>query len=144
MNPARDSGIFWILDSLCRTPQATDAAFTRQLFQLHGDHPLLSRPRARRGGGALNADEGFVIRHFAAEVEYTAAGVSPAGFQFSPPAGSSRNLVLCSSRVGTPWNDTLRARIPRAYSLRRRTSRNSRRNSSALSSPLRRLSRARC
>ena len=87
-------GVFLVLDAVCRTPQATDATFANTLLQVHAGHPLLAPPSGahlagrtaqtttashgarggRRAATQLRADEGFVLRHFAADVTYEVAG----------------------------------------------------------------------
>ena len=94
------TGLFHILDAVCRTPQATDTTFATQLFQVHASHPLLAPPSVQQhatphhhGTPAprtparrpLRRDEGFVLRHFAGDVQYNVGGFLRKSAERLPP-----------------------------------------------------------
>ena len=111
------AAIFPMLDSVSRTPQATDDTFVTQLFQVHHSHAALRRPpaggggkspgnlRAKSpGGAALAAGAGFVLRHYAGDVLYTAAGFAHKNTErlsleleaaaYTPPDSAARAVLL--------------------------------------------------
>ena len=125
------SGLFYILDAVCRTPQATDTTFHTQLLQVHGGSPLLSPPAvdhnsrektaargtpargtpARggngRGVGPLRQDEGFVLKHFAGDVEYQVAGFLRKSAERLPPELEAMLLETPTSVARTVLVDHL-------------------------------------
>ena len=65
-------GIFKLLDSMCKTPKATDAKFCASIFDEHAKpgkvHAHLSVPKRRP-----REDVEFVVKHFAGDVKYACA-----------------------------------------------------------------------
>ena len=65
-------GIFKLLDSMCKTPKATDTKFCNSIMDEHAKmgkvHPNLSAPKRRPRGGE---HEDFTVAHFAGEVRYS-------------------------------------------------------------------------
>ena len=112
------AAIFPMLDSVSRTPRATDDTFVTQLFQVHHSHAALRRPPA--GGGnrratrapraraaPLAAGAGFVLRHYAGDVLYTAAGFAHKNTErlsleleaaaYTPPDSAARAVLSTTS-----------------------------------------------
>ena len=90
---ARPTGLFALLDSCCRAPKPSDAAWLRDVRRHHADHEcfpqvggvrdasaatkgrtpgLKGRSLGDSGGGLESAS--FMVRHFASVVEYTTTG----------------------------------------------------------------------
>ena len=67
-------GIFALLDEQCRLPKCTDKTFVEKIFSTHKaavSNTLLAPPP--KGCGLLH-NEGFVVKHYAGRVCYTADG----------------------------------------------------------------------
>ena len=76
----KPNGIFSILDSTCIQPRGSDAVFTQNLFQVHGNSnvisPVTRAPSAAgagRRGSQFDRMNGFKVKHYAGEVTYDAA-----------------------------------------------------------------------
>ncbi|KNC46134.1 defective spermatogenesis protein 15 [Thecamonas trahens ATCC 50062] len=69
-------GVVSILDEQCRLPQASDVRFTQAIHAAHDAHPRMLDPRKFKtpSGKRHQADEAFVIRHFAGDVCYSTDG----------------------------------------------------------------------
>jgi myosin heavy subunit len=67
------SGIFGILDEVCRLPQPNDTDFTDKVHAQHGGNASLSAPRVSRKC-SVGKSEGFIVKHFAGKVLYTSQG----------------------------------------------------------------------
>ena len=71
----KPAGIFPCLDGQCKMPKATDLTFAASLHKSHKEQPHFSTlSKAHLKGVNLRDEETFVVRHFAADVCYTAAG----------------------------------------------------------------------
>ena len=71
----RPTGIFPALDSQCKMPKATDLTFAAALHKAHKEQPHFSTlSMAHMRGVKLRDEECFVVRHYAADVCYGAAG----------------------------------------------------------------------
>ena len=75
----KPNGIFSILDSTCIQPRGSDAVFTQNLFQVHGNSnvisPVTRAPSAAgagRRGSQFDRMNGFKVKHYAGEVTYDA------------------------------------------------------------------------
>ena len=77
---SRPSGLLACLESTCRLPNGSDAAFVRDLFaqnEAAKTAALLRRPHnaaASRNQKALASDDGFQLAHFHSIVQYSAHG----------------------------------------------------------------------
>jgi myosin heavy subunit len=120
---ARPTGLLALLDSCCRAPKPSDAAWLRDARRHHAEHecfPVVnaigdgaSAAAARRtpqtqrrslGGG--NEPSTFLVRHFAAVVEYTTAGDG------SGDAGEAGALPFVEKN-----NDTVAAELEEVWRL---------------------------
>jgi myosin-5 len=71
----RPTGIFPALDGQCKMPKATDLTFAAALHKAHKEQPHFSTlSTAHMKGLKLRDEECFVVRHYAADVCYAAAG----------------------------------------------------------------------
>ena len=69
--PSHPNGVLRLLDSTCRTPNATEATFFEQLNAEHKGSGVLGATRSHR----MRDGEGFIVRHFAGEVVYQSSEV---------------------------------------------------------------------
>ena len=67
------TGIFGILDEVCRLPRPSDTDFTDKVHDQHAAHSSLSAPRVSRKCN-VGKSEGFIVSHFAGKVLYSSAG----------------------------------------------------------------------
>ncbi|VDK81860.1 unnamed protein product [Onchocerca ochengi] len=67
------SGIFELLDNESRLPQSSTQHFTTTVHETHICHPCLMVPRLSRHHRMMRDNEGFIIRHYAADVCYDTA-----------------------------------------------------------------------
>lgn len=65
------NGIFRLLDSQCKAPNASEEALCKELNQLHAKGGFLAPPRLRR----MRDEEGFIVRHYAGDVAYHSSAV---------------------------------------------------------------------
>ncbi|KAL1521199.1 hypothetical protein AB1Y20_022751 [Prymnesium parvum] len=65
------NGILRLLDSQCKTPNATEASFCKELNRLHGKGEFIVPTRQAR----MRDEEGFIVRHYAGDVIYHSSAV---------------------------------------------------------------------
>eukprot|EP00741_Cyanophora_paradoxa_P014639 tig00020816_g14119.t1 len=71
----RPGGVFALLDEECRLPGGSDRALAGKIHARLASHArLLAPPPGARGAPSRTKDEAFVVRHYAADVTYEAAG----------------------------------------------------------------------
>ncbi|MCP9262099.1 MYO6 protein [Dirofilaria immitis] len=66
-------GIFELLDNESRLPRSSTQHFTTTVHEIHTGHPCLMVPRLSHHHRTMRDDEGFIIRHYAADVCYDTA-----------------------------------------------------------------------
>eukprot|EP01043_Picozoa_sp_COSAG02_P020767 COSAG02_NODE_1032_length_15073_cov_6.097970_5_plen_1742_part_00 len=73
----KQSGIFSILDEVCRMPRTTDRTFGGAVHEKNPRNPALARAKSVRRGKrstpaarSFGLDEAFVVKHFAGDVTY--------------------------------------------------------------------------
>jgi myosin heavy subunit len=75
-----------MVDEEGRLPKGSDEGFLHKLFQTHGKHQDLKKPGARKKGAEKKSTaQPFVIAHYAADVEYDAAGFMAKNQDFVHP-----------------------------------------------------------
>jgi len=88
--PRVPPGVFALLDDVCATMHAeskgSEKAFVEKVCTVHSGHAHLAGSSSGRGGA------GFVVKHFAGEVEYSAADFPPKNAD-----AVSNDLVLAMS-----------------------------------------------
>mmetsp|Transcript_86586 Transcript_86586/g.259849 ORF Transcript_86586/g.259849 Transcript_86586/m.259849 type:complete len:796 (+) Transcript_86586:74-2461(+) len=65
------NGILRLLDSQCKTPNASEGGFVKELNRLHGKGDYIVPTRQAK----MRDDEGFIIAHYAGNVVYHTAGM---------------------------------------------------------------------
>jgi myosin heavy subunit len=87
------NGLLRLLDSQCKTPNATEETFCKELNRIHGKGGFLAPTRTQR----MRDEEGFIVRHFAGDVVYH----------------TSLMIAKATSQQEVPWldknNDTLQS-----------------------------------
>ena len=90
--PRIPPGVFALLDDVCATMHAeskgSEKAFVEKVCTVHGGHAHLAGSSSSGGGGKA----GFVVKHFAGNVEYSAADFPPKNAD-----AVSNDLVLAMS-----------------------------------------------
>jgi myosin heavy subunit len=70
----KEKGIYPSLDSVCKTPKATDETLANQLHENHARTKILCRPKTQKGAKkGISDKEGFILKHFAGDVTYSVA-----------------------------------------------------------------------
>ena len=91
------NGLLRLLDSQCKTPNATEETFCKELNRIHGKGGFLAPTRTQR----MRDEEGFIVRHFAGDVVYH----------------TSLMIAKATSQQEVPWldknNDTLQSEMVR-------------------------------
>ncbi|EOD09565.1 hypothetical protein EMIHUDRAFT_448407 [Emiliania huxleyi CCMP1516] len=72
--PDTPVGLFALLDEQCKLPKTTHRTFVEKLFEQHAAAVRESVLAAVGRGANMLANEGFVVRHYAGQVTYTADG----------------------------------------------------------------------
>jgi myosin heavy chain 1/2/3/4/8/13/7B/15 len=65
------TGIFSMIDEEINVPRGSDEGLLSKIFQKHGSHPSIQRPKPKVH---KNAQECFVVVHYAGEVPYNVLG----------------------------------------------------------------------
>jgi len=60
------NGVFRLLDSQCKTPNASEGTFCKEVNKVHSKGGFLAPTRMQK----LRDDEGFIVRHYAGDVVY--------------------------------------------------------------------------
>ncbi len=68
------NGILAVLESACKGPRPTDKVFTDTLFGFHRYHRYMKRVNRIKVNNQFSDFNGFLIKHYAAEVTYDAIG----------------------------------------------------------------------
>ena len=65
------NGVLRLLDSQCKTPNASEGGFLSELNKVHGKSAFIVPTRKHR----MRDEEGFIVRHFAGDVVYHSAAI---------------------------------------------------------------------